>query len=313
MPRPMRCPPLPLTRRRRVALLLPVVALASGCADPGAARRADAAAAGDALLPVAVPDSTGDAVALPTGSFAYVHQDGRQLLAVDSLFPPAAVRWAICPGGVVLPVRHDGRQPGDAGDTGRQRADNLPHQAGERFVVTAGRATPDASCYLTADSVLVSAVIVPVALAPTGCPSALTARLAEAVGRAVQGCWPRAAVAPGGMVAMAQYVTVGREALAVLAVADADTLRLDRYPATVERPGQDLWRVDDQGVLHPEEFRVLFAARRRGALVVAVSWMGAEGENLFLLAPGADPRGEAPLSGAAWGRWHRGYRYLAPE
>jgi hypothetical protein len=139
------------------------------------------------------------------------------------------------------------------------------------------------------------------------------ARLAEAEGRAVQGCWPRASVAPGGMVAMAQYVTVGREALAVLAVADGDTLQLDRYPATVERPGQDLWRVDDQGALHPEEFRVLFAARRHGALVVAVSWMGAEGENLFLLAPGTDPRGEAPLSGAAWGRWHRGYRYLAPE
>ncbi len=302
-----------LCQWRPVAWLPWVAALVSGCGGAADARRADTAAAEESALPMVAPDSMADAAALRTGSFAYVHQDGRQLLAVDSLFPPAAVRWAICPGGVVLPVRHDGRQPGDAEDTGRQRADNLPHQAGERFVVAAGRATPDASCYLTADSVLAAAVLAPVALAPTGCPPALTARLAEVEGRAVQGCWPRASVAPGGMVAMAQYVTVGREALAVLAVADGDTLRLDRYPATVERPGQDLWRVDDQGVLHPEEFRVLFAARRRGALVVAVSWMGAEGENLFLLAPGADPRGEAPLSGAAWGRWHRGYRYLAPE
>jgi hypothetical protein len=297
-----------------VASLLPVVALATGCAGFGDAPRADTAAPADIPPAVVAPESAADEAAptIPTGSFAYPHADGRQLLAVDSLFPPTAVRWAICPGAVVLPVRHAGRQPGDAGDTGRQHAANFVHQAGERFVVTAGRAAPDASCYLTADSVLATAVLPPAATKAPVCPPALRARLAEAEARAVQGCWPLPAVAPGVTVALAQFVTVGREALAVMAVLDHDTLRLDRHPATVERLGQDLWRVDDQGVFHPEDFRVLFAARRSGALVVAVSWLGAEGENLVLLAPGVDPRGEAPLSGAAWGRWHRGYRYLAP-
>jgi hypothetical protein len=297
-----------------VASLLPVVALATGCAGFGDAPRADTAAPADIPPAVVAPESAADEAAptIPTGSFAYPHADGRQLLAVDSLFPPTAVRWAICPGAVVLPVRHAGRQPGDAGDTGRQHAANFVHQAGERFVVTAGRAAPDASCYLTADSVLATAVLPPAATKAPVCPPALRARLAEAEARAVQGCWPLPAVAPGVTVALAQFVTVGREALAVMAVLDHDTLRLDRHPATVERLGQDLWRVDDQGVFHPEDFRVLFAARRSGALVVAVSWMGAEGENLVLLAPVVDPRGEAPLSGAAWGRWHRGYRYLAP-
>jgi hypothetical protein len=297
-----------------VASLLPVVALATGCAGFGDAPRADTAAPADIPPAVVAPESAADEAAptIPTGSFAYPHADGRQLLAVDSLFPPTAVRWAICPGAVVLPVRHAGRQPGDAGDTGRQHAANFVHQAGERFVVTAGRAAPDASCYLTADSVLATAVLPPAATKAPVCPPALRARLAEAEARAVQGCWPLPAVAPGVTVALAQFVTGGREALAVMAVLDHDTLRLDRHPATVERLGQDLWRVDDQGVFHPEDFRVLFAARRSGALVVAVSWMGAEGENLVLLAPGVDPRGEAPLSGAAWGRWHRGYRYLAP-
>jgi hypothetical protein len=297
-----------------VASLLPVVALATGCAGFGDAPRADTAAPADIPPAVVAPESAADEAAptIPTGSFAYPHADGRQLLAVDSLFPPTAVRWAICPGAVVLPVRHAGRQPGDAGDTGRQHAANFVHQAGERFVVTAGRAAPDASCYLTADSVLATAVLPPAATKAPVCPPALRARLAEAEARAVQGCWPLPAVAPGVTVALAQFVTVGREALAVMAVLDHDTLRLDRHPATVERLGQDLWRVDDQGVFHPEDFRVLFAARRSGALVVAVSWMGAEGENLVLLAPGVDPRGEAPLSGAAWGRWHRSYRYLAP-
>lgn len=313
MPHPT-CPPLPHHRWRPVASLLPVVALATGCAGFGDAPRADTAAPADIPPAVVAPESAADEAAptIPTGSFAYPHADGRQLLAVDSLFPPTAVRWAICPGAVVLPVRHAGRQPGDAGDTGRQHAANFVHQAGERFVVTAGRAAPDASCYLTADSVLATAVLPPAATKAPVCPPALRARLAEAEARAVQGCWPLPAVAPGVTVALAQYVTVGREALAVMAVLDHDTLRLDRHPATVERLGQDLWRVDDQGVFHPEDFRVLFAARRSGALVVAVSWMGAEGENLVLLAPGVDPRGEAPLSGAAWGRWHRGYRYLAP-
>ncbi|MBU6365389.1 MAG: hypothetical protein KJT01_04205 [Gemmatimonadetes bacterium] len=276
--------------------------------SPGAA--AAAAAAGDSARAPAVVD-VGEPS--PTGSFAYVHADGRQLLALDSLFPPQAVRWAICPGGAVLPVRHAGRQLAKPGGTGRQRATNFDHEEGERYTVTAGAAPPDASCYLTADAALVAALLTPATAVPSTCAAILRRRLEEAEQRAVLRCWPLAAFAPGVTVAVAEMAPVGNEALGVMAVADGDTLRLDRYPATLGRPGQDLWRVDDGGIFRPDGFRVLFAARRDGEAVVAVSWMGAEGENLYLLAPGRDPRGEPPAPDADFGRWHRGYRYLAPE
>ena len=126
-------------------------------------------------------------------------------------------------------------------------------------------------------------------------------------------CWPLAAFAPGVTVAVAEMAPVGNEALGVMAVADGDTLRLDRYPATLGRPGQDLWRVDDGGRQTARGTRRGGRARRDGEPVVAVSWMGAEGENLYLVAPGRDPRGEPPAPDADFGRWHRGYRYLAPE
>lgn len=309
----------PLGRRWR-ALRAPVIAAAvlalGGCRPAERAPSAQApsegtAATGDSAGASAVTDA--GATASRTGSFAYVHADGRQLLALDSLFPAQAVRWAVCPGGAVLPVRHAGRQLAKPGGTGRQRAANFDHEEGERFTVTAGTARPDASCYLTADSALVAALLTAATAVPSSCAASLRRRLEAAEQRAVLRCWPLAAFAPGVTVAVAEMAPVGNEALGVMAVADGDTLRLDRYPATLGRPGQDLWRVDDGGLFRPDGFRVLFAARRDGAPVVAVSWMGAEGENLYLVAPGRDPRGEPPAPDADFGRWHRGYRYLAPE
>lgn len=306
--------------RRWSALRAPVIAAAvlalGGCRPAERAPSAQApsegtAAAGDPAGASVVTDA--GATARPTGSFAYVHADGRQLLALDSLFPPRAVRWALCAGARVLPVRHAGRQLARPGDSGRQRAANFDHQEGERYTVAAGEADPDASCYLTADSALAAAVLSPAAAVPTACAPVLRRRLEAAERRPVRRCWPLAAFAPGVTVAVAEMAPMGSEALGVLAVADGDTLRLDRYPATLGRPGQDLWRVDDGGIFRPDGFRVLFAARRDGEPVVAVSWMAAEGENLYLLAPGRDPRGEAAPPGGDFGHWHRSYRYLAPE
>jgi hypothetical protein len=251
---------------------------------------------------------------MATGSFAYANADGGTLLALDSLFPASAVSWAVCAGGTVLSVRHVGWQDAKPGDTGRQLAANFDRQAGDRFAVQGGRAAPDASCYLTGSRALAMGVLSPAPTLPAQCAPALKARLEAAEKRTVAECRPLAAFATGETVTAARFETVGTSALAVLAVTDGDHLRLDRYPVTVQEPDQDLWQVDDQGAFRSDLIRIPFAARLPVGVLVAVQWQGAEGETLYLMAPGSDPRREGVEGESGeWGRWHRGGRYQVPE
>ncbi len=60
-----------------------------------------------------------------------------------------------------------------------------------------------------------------------------------------------------------------------------DGIKSIDYPA--ESDGQSAWRVDDEGIIDPGLFSILFAAKTLDGLLVAVCWAGAEGENIFFL------------------------------
>jgi hypothetical protein len=65
-----------------------------------------------------------------------------------------------------------------------------------------------------------------------------------------------------------------------------------------------LWRVDDGGVLSPEGFEVVFAARRGQRYCLGVSWGGTEGRSLAVFDSG---------SGHVFNRVIEDYWYRAPE
>jgi hypothetical protein len=258
---------------------------AGGAGDVGAAR-------------------AGERLQLGAGTFAFADTRGAELLALDSLAAPAVIRAALCSGGGVHPVVHVRHQRAQPASDDRQNAANFAYEAGEVFRVVSGAAPADGTCYLTADSALVAAAAPVAASAAAKCDSTLSRRAARAKGREVVACWPLATAASGAAIYAVEFVTVGPAALASLVLTDPARLLFADFPAKYRGPGQDVWRVDDQGTFSPEGFAILFLGRLRGTYVMGVTWMGEEGENAFLLA--AD-------SADALRFVTKSYRYLAPD
>ena len=101
-----------------------------------------------------------------------------------------------------------------------------------------------------------------------------------------------------------QFVNVDSSALASLVVVVADTSFLFRdFPAVYRNGGESTWRVDDEGVLSPTSFDVLFVAESPDGLVIAITWAGAEGEDSYLLRTD---------SAASLRTLSKAYRYWSP-
>lgn len=258
----------------------------------------------DARAPGEAAESPAGRLRLDEGSFGYADTAGRELLALDSLRNPARVRAALCARGESHRVVHARRQRPEPGGDERQSASNFSHLGGEVFRVAEGAAPADGTCYLTADSALAAAAAPVVANPASACDEALSRAAARARGRDVTACWPLATARSGAEVFLVQFTTIGADALAALVLADSARLRFADFPARYRGAGQDLWRVDDQGKFSPDGFAILFLARRSGADVLGVTWMGTEGENAFLLA--AD-------SADALRFVTKSYRYLSPD
>ena len=54
------------------------------------------------------------------------------------------------------------------------------------------------------------------------------------------------------------------------------------FHAEFRRPGEDLWRVDDGGVLSPAGLKIVCALQRGSWLALATAWAGTEGQSLSL-------------------------------
>ncbi len=281
-----------------IRLLGALAALAAGCKPSPAARRQESPASNPAnagTQPTASP--------LP-GSFAYVDPSGTQLLALGPLEDPARILGAICPRGLIARVRFDRTQDRQPDDNGRQIAANFSRDAGHVFRLVQGNASPDETCYLSADSMLLATAVPVTPLGLATCPAGQYSRLAAARQRKIVSCSHLAQTPARAELLALQFATIDSSALASLVLVRDRSLWFQDFPAAYRGPDEDVWRADDGGVFSPEALGILFVAELPHAVVMAITWAGAEGESDQLVL--AD-------TGDAFRTVVQEYRYWAPR
>ena len=114
-------------------------------------------------------------------------------------------------------------------------------------------------------------------------------RFATLRGRPVVHRSPLARLTPGKQVALLEFERRGKDALASLVVVDGSRTLFADLPAEFKGPGQDLWRVDDGGVLTPEGLQIVLRAAAWRLVRPGTAWQGAEGRVLSLwISEGGD-------------------------
>jgi hypothetical protein len=216
------------------------------------------------------------------GGFGLQDQNGSRLLLIPNLAQPELLKVALCTGGRRFPVQFSRRQIEREGHNGRQTPDNFDSLAGSVFTILTGRVDPDATCFLASEPLLAGSTLLSIA-APDGAGACLQrGRFATLRDRRVIHCWPVARMAPEKQVALLEFDRRGKDALASLVVVDGTRTMFADYPAEFRGAGQDLWRVDDGGVLSPEGFEVVCALQRGAWYALGIAWPGAEGQSLSL-------------------------------
>jgi hypothetical protein len=288
--------------RRLIQLLNALTLLPIGCKPSGGVSRQNASAPDTSTTQA--PQGT---ATLP-GSFAYVDSSGTQLLALSPLTDPSKILGAVCSGGSVLPARYDRRQGGQKDDNHRQIVSNFSHEEGNVFRLLLGKARPDETCYLSADSALLAKAVgvTPLGLSAglSACSPSQSSRLAASKQRQVFHCWRLAQTPPDAQLLAVQFATIDSSALASLVVVRDSSLLFQDFPAVYRGPDESVWRVDDQGIFSPGDFAILFVAQLSHAYVMAVTWAGVEGESDELLRSDSTDMFHTVT---------KGYRYWVPE
>lgn len=239
------------------------------------------------------------------GTFAFVDPTGTRLLALTDLKHPERVRAALCSGGRRLLAQFELRQEGMQAHDGRDLAYNFHNQPGDVFRLPQGKARADETCFLAEDTLVSAGKLRSVQPAvPADCPQGEQERLALAKRRRVQNCWRIARVSSDKQVLLIEFAREGPEALASIVLVGSQTAIFHDYPAEYRGEGHDLWRVEDAGALHPEDFRVLFVIEGQSFSAIGISWAGSEGESLSLAVA---------KDGQQFQQAQNGYRYWVPR
>jgi hypothetical protein len=215
------------------------------------------------------------------GGFGLPDRSGARLLIIPNLARPERLKAALCNGGRRVAVQFERRQVEGAND-GRQNWRNFDTLAGSAYSVLGNAVDPDAPCFLASEALLAGSAVLSIA-APEGPGSCLQpGRFATLRDRPVVHCWPLARLAPEKQVALLEFERRGKDALASLVFVDGTRTMFADFPAEFQRAGQDLWRVDDGGVLSPDGIRVVCALQRGDWYALGIAWGGAEGRLLQL-------------------------------
>ena len=178
-------------------------------------------------------------------------------------------------------MQFDRRQVESAND-GRQTGRNFDKLAGSVYAVLGNTVDPDAPCFLPSEALLAGSVVLSIA-APDGSGACLQReRFATLRDRPVVHCWPLARLTPEKQVALLEFERRGKDALASLVFVDGSRTMFADFPAEFRGAREDLWRVDDGGVLTPEGLQIVCALQRGGWYALGTAWQGAEGRVLSL-------------------------------
>ena len=223
------------------------------------------------------------------GGFGLQDQSGSRLLLIPNVARPELLKTALCSGGRRVPVQFARRQIAGTNTNGRQTSTNFDKLAGSVFTVVGNPVVPDAFCFLASDSLLAGSTILSFTAPDSPGACRQPDRFAKLRDRPVVHCWLIARLSLEREVVLVEFERRGKDALASLVLVDGARVLFADYPAEFRGAGQDLWRVDDGGVLSPSGLRVVCALQRGGVYGLGTAWAGAEGQLLsFWISAGAD-------------------------
>lgn len=244
------------------------------------------------LLAGGIPGQELPPASMQYGAFGFPNPSGTRLLTVSGLLQPAMFHTALCSGGRRFSVQFERRQAEREGHNGRQTPYNFDKLAGNVFTVLQGKIESGASCFLSSDSLLSSATLLPAEL-PAGsseCDPDIRRQLASSRSRPVVNCWPLARLPADRRLVLVEFARQDKDALASVVLIDRDRMIFADYPAVFRGEGKDLWRVDDVGVLSPKGFEVVFLLQRGTFYALGVNWHGTEGASLAVFVSDGDNR-----------------------
>jgi hypothetical protein len=222
------------------------------------------------------------------GGFALPDQRGGRLLQIPHLARPEVLKTALCGGTRRVAVQFDSRQVARAND-GRQTGRNFEKLSGSVYAVFGGTVDPAAACFLPSEALLAGSTILSIAASDGSGACLQRERFATLRDRPVVHCWPLARLTAQKQVALLEFERRGKDALASLVVVDGPRTMFADIPAEFRGAREDLWRVDDGGVLTPDGLQIVCALERGGWFAVATAWQGGEGRALSLwIAEGSE-------------------------
>jgi hypothetical protein len=218
------------------------------------------------------------------GAFAFPDVAGTRVLVTSTLSQPESLKTAICGGKVRGPVVFERRQAERPGGTSRETPRNFEYLAGSVYRFTSGKLAETDSCFLATDSLLSGATVVPIVAQPevAACTSGTRQQLAALRKRPVVDCWVLGRLEKARQIVLAGFAHRDKEALASVVLMEGDRSISADFAAEYRGEGQSVWRVDDEGVLSPAAFKVMFVLERGAFRALAIDWSGAEGASLSL-------------------------------
>jgi hypothetical protein len=226
------------------------------------------------------------------GAFGFPDPSGTRLLTVSDLLQPAMLHTALCSDGRRFSVQFERRQAEREGHNGRQTPYNFDKLAGNVFTVLQGKIETGASCFLASDPLLSSATLLPAEL-PAGsgeCDPDVRRRLASSRSRQVVNCRLIARLPADRRLDLVEFARQDKDALASVVLIDRERMIFADYQAVFREEGEDLWRVDDVGVVSPKDFEIVFLLQRGTFYALGVRWHGTEGASLAVFVSNGDNR-----------------------
>jgi hypothetical protein len=205
---------------------------------------------------------------------------------------PALLHTALCSAGGRFPVQFERSQTEREDYNGRATPHNFDKLAGNVFRVLEGKIESGASCFLISDSLLSSATVLTAERpeASGRCDADTQRRLTLSRSREVVNCWPIARLPEERRLVLVEFIRRDKDALASVALIDRDGMIFADYPRVFHGEGQTLWRADDDGILRPEGFQVVFLLQRGNFYALGLNWSAAEGASLTVLVSNRNDR-----------------------
>lgn len=248
-----------------------------------------------------------DIAELREGQFGFADTTGKRMITLDGekhSNPSASYDLAIGDSGTVLKVRYQNAQQADSQDNGRATMYNFDHMAGKVYAVTEGTAKPNETYFLiSGENGIDDDDDFSVDSSGKGrtADDPLIQRIEAGKRRNIVKAEEVASIGEDGKLFLAEFEKQGNDRLASLIWQVGEELLF--YDISAVDDANFSWRVDDQGEIRASDFNVMYGATGQNGRILAVSWLGAEGENSFILAQEGSSLIDTEI---------RGGRYMAP-